>query len=98
MTSSSAFPKLIRFFQGFAEEETWGTQLTNGTEPQPCRLEEVETLSQGCDGMEAVIGCRLMFRRFRYRTPPEESIIDRLLDKNRRDFFARVCSSGASPH
>jgi hypothetical protein len=46
-----------------------GTQLTNETKAQPCCLEEVETLSQGCDGMEAVIGCRLMFRRFRYSSP-----------------------------
>lgn len=59
----------LSLFQGCAEEETWGTQLTNGTKAQPCRLAEVETLSHGCDGMEAVIGCRLMFRRFRYRSP-----------------------------
>jgi hypothetical protein len=50
-------------------------------------LGDVETLSHGCDGMEAVIGCRLMFRRFRHRSLSEESIIDRLLDKNQKDFF-----------
>jgi hypothetical protein len=58
-------------------------------------LEDVETLSHGCDGMEAVIGCRLMFRRFRYRSLSEESIIDRLLDKEpKRHFCARLFFRG----